>query len=118
MTERQYDIKEAADALGFSQIYIRTLIRRGTIPTTKVPLAEGSLVTRHMISQSELDRFLHELPHKSRRSDGRNKFIMYARPDEYSAAYQCLVAAGLKEVADLILPANKVKFWEGGSSVE
>lgn len=113
MTEQQYDILAAANKLGFSQTYIRTLVRRGVIKTTRVPLSEGSLVTKHVISEAVLDEFLNETPHKSRREDGRNKFIMYADPGEYVLVHQALVAADLQEIAELIIPANKVKFWNG-----
>jgi len=112
--KKQYDINAAAKELGFSVVYIRTLIRRGVIKTTRVPLAEGSMVTKHVIDEDELQKFLTDVPHKSRRCDGRNKFILYARPEEYTLIYQALTNAGLKEVADLIAPANKVMFWEGG----
>ena len=114
--KRQYDINAAAKELGFSTIYIRTLIRKGVIKTTRVPLAEGSLVTKHVINEDEMQRFLKDIPHKSRRDDGRNKYILYARPDEYMQAYQVLTLAGLQEIADLIVPANKVMFWKGGDN--
>lgn len=118
MEPKQYDIPTAAEELGFSQAYIRTLIRKGTLKTTRVPLSEGSLVTKHVISEEALREFENESPHKSRRLDGRNKFIMYLRPDEYMPAYQALSKAGLHEVADLLTPANKLKFWEEGNDDE
>lgn len=114
--QEQYDINAAAKELGFSVVYIRTLIRRGVIKTTRVPLAEGSMVTKHVISKEQMDKFLNDVPHKSRRYDSRNKFILYARPEEYVLVYQALVNADLKEVADLIVPANRVMFWEGGAN--
>lgn len=114
--QEQYDINAAAKELGFSVVYIRTLIRRGVIKTTRVPLAEGSMVTKHVISKEQMDKFLNDTPHKSRRYDSRNKFILYARPEEYILVYQALVNANLKEIADLIVPANRVMFWEGGAN--
>ena len=116
--KKQCDINAAAKELGFSVVYIRTLIRRGVIKTTRVPLAEGSMVTKHVIDEDELQKFLTDVPHKSRRYDGRNKFILYARPEEYILVYQALANADLKEIADLIVPANKVMFWEGGAGDE
>jgi len=104
-----YDINSAAQAAGFTTAYIRNLIRKGVIHATREPVREGSLVTRYVIDSQELDRFLNTVPHKSRREDSRNKFVMYATPDEFTAAIQALEAAGLHEVASLITPANKVK---------
>lgn len=108
---KQYDIREAAIAMSFSESYVRTLVRRGTLETTRVPLSEGSLVTKHMISEEEIDRFMNEAPHKSRRHDSRNKFIMYATPDEIVGVLQSLRNSELGEVANLIEPANDLAYW-------
>lgn len=112
MTKKQmYDIKEAATELNFSESYIRTLIRRGTLETTRVPLSEGSLVTKHMIAAEELDRFMNQAPHKTRRHDGRNKFTLYAGPEEVGEIMVLLRESGYDEVADLIEPANSLNYW-------
>lgn len=114
MTEKEklYDIIDAAKYLGFSQIYIRMLIRKGRLASVKKSSTPGSLVMKHMVRESDLNEFIGEMPHKTRRADGRNKFIMYATPGEYTRTRQVLLNANLIEVADLIIPANKVKFWE------
>lgn len=107
--EKWYTIPEAADFLGFSQAYIRTLIRKNQLTTDMVPLSEGSLVMRHVITESSMGEFLNTVPHKTRRNDGRNKFIVYISPDEYPRVLDVLEENGLGEVARLLEPANKVK---------
>lgn len=106
---KHYDIPHAAEYMGFSVPYLRTLIRRGTIKTTRQPVHEGTSVTKHMIAESELKRFMKDAPHKSKRSDGRNKYVLYARTDEVVIARMALLNAGLSEVAALLMPANKMK---------
>lgn len=108
--EKWYTVPEAAEYLGFSQTYLRTLVRKGTLIPLRVPTFEGSLVTRYVFSESMLEAFLNEAPHKSRRRDGRNKFVVYIHPDEYPRVLEALRDHDLGEVAQLLLPANKVKF--------
>ena len=110
-----YDIPAAAKRAGFSIGYIRTLIRNGKIATELKPIHEGSSVLKHMISEGELKRFLKEIPHKSRRSDGRNKYIVYARAEECVQMKRVLVEAGMIELAGLIVPANRLKNWEANN---
>jgi hypothetical protein len=106
-----YDIPAAAKKIGFSVPYIRTLIRKGKLLTTMQPLYEGSRVKKHMIPETELKKFVELMPHKSRRKDGRNKYIVYVRTDEFLQMRQALLDAGLEEIAFLITPANKLKHW-------
>jgi len=108
-----YDIPAAAKKIGFSVAYVRTLIRSGKITTVMQPLYEGSHVMKHMIPDDQLQKFVEEMPHKSRRKDGRNKYIVYARNDELLQIRQALFNAGLNELAFLIAPANRLKHWEG-----
>ena len=111
MSDKMYDIPAASARIGFSQSYVRTLIRRGTLISEMVPLSKGSLVTKHMISESELQRFLEEVPHKSRRHDSRNKFVLYATPDEIAPLLDAMRNAGFGEIADLVEPANQLAYW-------
>jgi hypothetical protein len=112
MAMKLYDIHAAAAQIGFSTGYVRTLIRKGKIKTELQPLHEGTCVLKHMIPETELQKFVDEVPHKSRRSDGRNKFIVYLRNDELLHARQLLIDGGLGEIAFMIQPANKLKHWE------
>ena len=106
MAADKYTIVEAATELGFSVQYIRTLVRNGRLVTTKEPIAPGSLVSRHVITTEELERFRNEVPHKSKRSDSRNKFIIYLLPTEVGIVRKALEGAGLP---DTLKPANRLK---------
>ena len=108
----KFDIEETAEELNFSAQYIRLLVRTGRLHSTMEPITEGSLVERHVITAEELERYKNEAPHKSRRSDGRNKFIIYLAVKEIAPARKALKAAGLKEVAEGIRPANKLKSYK------
>jgi len=63
---------------------------------------------RHMIAVKDLDDFVENHQGRNRRDDGRNKYIMYATPEEYKESVRVLRAAGrtTHAVADLIVPAN------------
>jgi len=111
---KRFDIPAAAVEIGFSVPYVRTLIRTGKIKTTLEPVHEGSNVLKHVIEEDELQRFVKQAPHKSRRQDGRNKYNMYATNEELIEVRQMLYDAGKKELADLIVPANRLKHWDNG----
>jgi hypothetical protein len=106
---KQYDINSAAGRMGYTPQYVRALIRKGLLDTELVPLVKGSLVTRHMISEEEIVRYLSGAVRKSRRIDGRNKFVFYANVAEYPRIIEALKKAGLQEVAEGVRSANKLK---------
>jgi hypothetical protein len=109
VTPTSYDIEDAATELGFSAMYIRVLVHSGRLNSTMEPITPGSLVTKHVITAEELERFRNEVPHKSKRADGRNKFIIYLLPTEIAPARKALEKAGLPEVASGIRPSNRLK---------
>jgi excisionase family DNA binding protein len=98
-----YTIPEAAKELEVTEAYIRMMIREGVIETTMVPTREGSRVTKHTISDEELEAFAHrEGKRAPRRRDGRSKCVFYATLEELDRVKELLYAThedGLMTVA-------------------
>lgn len=103
-----FTIDEAAEYMGYSSSYTRSLIHNGKLESTMQPVSEGSGVKKHTITKAACDDFLENAPHRNRREDGRNKYIMYATPKEFRESIRVLKAAGrtTNAVAELIVPAN------------
>lgn len=78
-----YGIKEAAKYLGVDEQYLRKLVRDGKLPTTMIPIKTGSNVKKHVIDQNDLDARKANAGHKAGgRTDGRNKWTLYASKEE------------------------------------
>lgn len=103
-----YDIPSAAVYTGLSPQYIRNRVRDQTIPTVKVPISEGSVVTKHVMTQKALDEFLNT-PRKNRRADHRNKYVVYMTSSELTQVQDALQAANLQDVAATMHLANILK---------
>lgn len=85
------DLKEAARYLGLGEQYIRTLVRKGLLPTTMVPLRDGAVTLKHMITVKDLDAFRDRETHRTgARADGRNKYLLYANQEEYEGVTELL----------------------------
>ena len=100
MTEKAEELltlREAAKRMGFTEAYVRMLIRRGKLKTKKVPLGPESIVWKHMIIADDVAK-LAKKP-RGLREDGRRKYIVYATEDELMVAKQVLTDAGLKDFA-------------------
>jgi len=105
--EKIYNIHEAARYLGYTQQYVRILARRGVLKSTRVPVSEGSKVTKHTFTEENLAAAKSRPNRRTTRSDGRNKFIAYLRPDELEAIRALLDDNGLEEANSLLSHANK-----------
>jgi hypothetical protein len=99
-------IKEAANFLGVKPQYVRTLIRNGKFKPTKVAVAEGSEVWRWEIPVEQLESYRANAGTRSRRADGRTKYIMYATPEELE---QVNAVAEANEIGVIIQRAYKPK---------
>ena len=108
MTE-SYDIPAAAKELSYTQSYVRSLIRRGLLKSTLQPIARGAKVRKHMVSRDDIKTFQRNRTRRSRRKDGRNKWIVYANFDEMYQVITLLESNDLSLVADTIKPANKIQ---------
>lgn len=79
-TNKVYTIKEIEKKFGFSGAYIRKSIKAGRLETTKVDLPNGGF--KHTISEKQLKNWRDGVGGRSNREDGRNKFTLYATPEE------------------------------------
>lgn len=107
--EDEYDITDAAKEMGFTPQYVRQLIRKGTLLTVMKPIVPESLVKHHMVTRTEIDRYMGTTRRKTRREDGRNKFVMYMTLVELAKVKTVLKANDLKEVAETIRSWNPLK---------
>lgn len=105
----KHTIAEVARDTGFTPQYVRSLIRKGQLHSTLEPIAEGAQVSRHMIDDDDVKRFLNSTKRKTKRTDGRNKYVFYATPEEQLAVVEALLAAGLNDIVESIRTANKIK---------
>lgn len=88
-------INDAAAYLGMKPQYVRTLIRNGKFKPNKVKISPDSEVWRWEIPVSQLDTYRATAGTRTRRADGRSKFVMYATPDELKAVNKLVADAGL-----------------------
>lgn len=103
-----FSIDEAAEELGYTKHYLRQLVRKNEIKAALVPISPGARVFKYLISKSELERFRDAPRGRSRRTDGRSKFLFYATFDEAEEVIETLEENGLAELADLIQSANEL----------
>lgn len=94
---------------GLTPQYVRTLIRKGILPSTLVPVAFESKVVRHMISEADLEAFQNRLTQRTKRDDKRNKYVFYATPEEKEQVLQALTVAKLEHLIPFIRTANHLK---------
>lgn len=102
-------IHQSAARLSLTPQYVRTLIRRGVLPSTQEPISLGSSVFRHMLDVSDLDVFAEGYVKKTRRGDGRHKWIVYATFQEMDDVKNALRVAKLDNIIELIRTANTLK---------
>lgn len=76
-------IPAAAEYLGVKPQYVRTLIRNGKFKPNKVRISEDSQVWRWEIPIDQLDAHAAGGGARTRRADGRSKFVLYATPEEH-----------------------------------
>ena len=98
-----YGIKTAAQKLGLSEVYIRRMIQQGKIQTTKVQVGDSE-VWKHEISEATLTAWRNSAGTHTVRQDGRNKFVMYATPEELTALQALATEA---KIGAVIEKANK-----------
>jgi hypothetical protein len=109
MSEQVYDLKAAADYLGYTHQYVRMLIRDEKLEAEKVPIAPGAEVWKYVITSSAIEKFQNTVFSKSGRDDSRTKWVVYGTFIEMEKVIHLLEKAGLHEVADTLRPWNKLK---------
>jgi hypothetical protein len=97
-----YSIKEAAKWLGLSEVYIRRMIQKEKIATSKQFISEN--VWKHEISEEELISFRKQSSTRTIRADGRNKYTVYANLSEYAQLRKLIEEANLAVITE---KANK-----------
>jgi hypothetical protein len=74
-------LKQAVAQSELSMIYIRRAINEGKLPATKEQIG-STKVYRNVIKVSDFEAWRASRGTRTRREDGRNKFDLYATPDE------------------------------------
>jgi excisionase family DNA binding protein len=88
-------IKEAAEEFGLSTVWIRRMVHQGKLETIRVKIGETQ-VERIEIARKSIE--VRASGSKSRRDDGRNKYVVYATPEEYQHLQETLEDAGLGDL--------------------
>lgn len=109
MSEMVYDIKQAADRLGYTAQYIRMLIRDDLLEAEQIPISPGALVHKYVMTEAAIVTFETTVQSKSRRTDNRTKWVSYASFNEMEQVIKLLEDNGLQDVADTIKPWNTLK---------
>ena len=109
MSERIFDIKQAAEKLGYTPQYIRMLIQEDRIVAEQIPISPGARVMKYVMTEAALDDFVNNVESHTRREDSRTKWVVYATFEEMEIAMTALDEAGLAEITSLIRPANDLK---------
>lgn len=96
-SEKMYDLKEAAVYLGCNEMYTRKLVSSGKIASVKVPTKVGSATMKYLVAESALDEWKNASRKGSARSDGRNKWIVYASKEEILKVNELCEQLGLPQ---------------------
>ena len=79
-TKEMLTIKQVCAEYALSQVYVRRMIQKGKIKTTKVKFNANQF--KHIIAREEIEKWRATASTRARRADGRNKFTLYATPAE------------------------------------
>ena len=93
MSEKVYNLTQAAAYLELSPFYVRKCIKAGKIDAT-LNLIEDTQVARHEMSQEALDVFKSRERKSVGRDDNRNKFVIYLSKAELAEHTKTLQAIG------------------------
>ena len=105
----KHNLEKTAEMMHFTTAYIRSLIRKGLLVSEKEPIVPESLVTRHMISDEEIARFMGQTRRTTHRVDGRNKFVVYMDPVECEKVKRLLTENELEGVIATLRSWNPLK---------
>lgn len=104
MNTTKLGIKDVAKELGLSEVYVRRMILKGKIATTKVEIAPNTF--KHLIDREEVERWRKSVQGHSRRADGRSRFILYSTKEEFEKIQELLKT---NEVEAIVTRQNEVK---------
>lgn len=92
-TKGYLTIKEAAAEFGLSPVWIRRMVHQGKLEVIRVQVGD-SKVERIEIARKSIE--VRALGSRTRRDDGRNKFTLYATPEEHTKLIELLAANGIE----------------------
>lgn len=90
-----YTIKEIEKKFGFSSAYLRKSIKAGKLVTTQVSINDKGGY-KHVITEEALNEWRNNVGAHSSREDGRNKYTLYATPDEFAKLEKLMKDAKLE----------------------
>lgn len=79
-TKGYLTIKEASEKYGLSTVWIRRMVHQNQLEVIRVKVGDTNVERIEILETSIATRASGS---KSRRDDGRNKFVLYATPEEY-----------------------------------
>lgn len=94
---KRLSIKDGARYLAMNEVYLRALIRKGTIKSEREPVDGSDSLWRHMILIADLDAYKAGKGTHSRRIDGRGKFVIYLTTDELDKIHQFMPALPIEK---------------------
>lgn len=97
-------IRESAQFLHVSEMYLRKKVNDGTLKTHRVQILGD--IWRHEIEKADLLAFKAHTSNRSSRDDGRNKFVIYLSKSEESKVREMLKESKLDQVSALLQRAN------------
>ena len=92
--ETKYGIDEVAQITSLTVGYVRRAIQKGKLKTSKVQIANNTF--KHFVSESELNRWRSSNETRTQREDGRNKYTVYATPEEEAKLRKLLETSSLE----------------------
>ena len=111
MNENLLSIKDVCKLLDLTEVYVRRMILKGKIETTKLEIHKNTY--KHMITREEVNRWRSSVSGRSRREDGRNKFTLYGTSEEIEQIRKLLEEGKIESVIER---SNKVKEVNNGTS--
>jgi len=103
-TDATITLKEAVELSGLSSVYVRRAVLEGKLPSTKVPVGDTKVV-RHEIKMSDFEAWRASTTHRGRRSDGRNRYLLYGTPEEIEALKKLLADSSIE--VQITVPNSK-----------
>jgi hypothetical protein len=103
MNTNLLSIKDVCVRYELSPVYVRRMIQKGVLKTTKVEIAKNTF--KHLIAEADVDAW-RAASRNSKREDGRSKYVLYATEREIEELGLILETNNIQTP---IARANKVK---------
>lgn len=103
-TAEKLGINDICAEYGLSRCYVQRSIAKGKLPTELVEIGKNTF--KHFATREDVEAWRSGTKSRTSRVDGRNKFVMYATPDEYADLQQILAE---RNNAAIVERANQPK---------